>query len=410
VGEDVPARICCLDLDTFFVSVERLLDPALEGLPVVVGGRKGERGVVTAASYEVRAFGVRSGMSMADAVKLAPHAVFLPTRHGVYGPYAARVKEVLQRYTPIVQTASIDEFFLDFHGCEALWRQPQDRSEDATIVRTVTALRAAIASEIGLPASAGIGITRPIAKIASGQAKPAGTRFVQAGAELAFLHDLPVRRYPGIGPVAESKLVAAGITTLGQLVSLPSGPLRARFGSLASAVLRGADGTRVFRLGADRPAFREHDAPGSAQGSISNERTFRADLGAAEAEQQLLALVERVAWRARKRGVQARTLTVKLKYADFDVVSRGRSIRPTADESTLYGVARRLMKAAWERPLAVRLVGVALSNLAVPGAQLTLPFMADKPSPGTAVDAVRARFGYDAIRLGATGDKRSWVA
>ena len=125
-------RICCLDLDTFFVSVERLLDPSLVGKPVVVGGERGSRGVVTACSYEVRAFGVRSGMPMAEASRLAPeHAIFMPSRHGVYGPYAKRVKAVLEDFTPAVQTASIDEFYLDFSGCERLYRTADDTDDDA---------------------------------------------------------------------------------------------------------------------------------------------------------------------------------------------------------------------------------------------------------------------------------------
>lgn len=185
-----PARICCLDLDTFFVSVERLFDPNLVGRPVVVGGLPGQRGVVTAASYEVRAFGVKSGMSMAEAVRLCPQAVFLPTRHGVYGPFAERVRAVLERYTPEVQTASIDEFFLDFRGCEGLLRQPSDPDDDATILRVVDRMRQEIADEVGLPASAGIGATRAVAKIASGLAKPRGTVLVPPDQARAVLGPL----------------------------------------------------------------------------------------------------------------------------------------------------------------------------------------------------------------------------
>jgi DNA polymerase-4 len=133
MGADPTARMCCLDLDTFFVSVERLLDPSLDGKPVVVGGPRGGRGVVTAASYEVRRHGVRSGISLMEASRLAPpDAIFLPTRHGVYGPYSERVRQVLDRFTPVVRAASIDEFYLDFRGCERLHRQPADAGADAT--------------------------------------------------------------------------------------------------------------------------------------------------------------------------------------------------------------------------------------------------------------------------------------
>src|SRR5215475_13612319 len=133
-------RICCLDLDTFFVSVERLLDPSLIGKPVVVGGLPGQRGVVTAASYEVRAFGVRSGMSLTKAFELAPKAIYLPTRHGVYGEYAARVRRIAENYTPVSQVASIDEMYLDFSGCEGLYATKQDADPDSTIERIVRQL------------------------------------------------------------------------------------------------------------------------------------------------------------------------------------------------------------------------------------------------------------------------------
>jgi DNA polymerase IV len=201
-------RICCLDLDTFFVSVERLLDPRLVGKPVVVGGLPGQRGVVTAASYEVRAFGVRSGMSLTRAFELAPKAVFLPTRHGIYGDYASRVRRIAETYTPISQVASIDEMFLDFSGCESLYRSPADANPDSTIERVVRKLTTEIKERLGLPASAGIATSRSVAKVASGLAKPAGVLLVPAGTETALLSPLPVRKFPGIGPVAEQKLGA----------------------------------------------------------------------------------------------------------------------------------------------------------------------------------------------------------
>src|SRR5262245_20853590 len=159
-------RICCLDLDTFFVSVERLHDPGLVGKPVVVGGLPGQRGVVTAASYEVRAFGVRSGMSLRQAYELAPHAIYIPTRHGVYGGYAERVRRIAESYTPVSQVASIDEMFLDFSGCERLYAAPSDASSDATIERVVRQLTSEIQERVGLPASAGIATSRSVAKVA----------------------------------------------------------------------------------------------------------------------------------------------------------------------------------------------------------------------------------------------------
>ncbi|MCA9495130.1 MAG: DNA polymerase IV, partial [Myxococcales bacterium] len=201
-----PPRIACLDLDTFFVSVERLLDPSLIGKPVVVGAAPGHRGVVTSASYEVRPLGVRSGMSVTDARKLAPHAIYLPTRHGVYSGYSKQVRAVIEDTTPAVQAASIDEFFLDLRGCERLYARPGDDGPTAGIVRAVRELREAVQARVGLPCSIGLAPCRPLAKIASGLAKPAGVWVVPEGGELAFVEPLPVRKWPGIGPRTEERL------------------------------------------------------------------------------------------------------------------------------------------------------------------------------------------------------------
>lgn len=388
------AHIVCVDLDTFFVSVERLLDPSLVGRPVVVGGRPGSRGVVTSASYEVRRFGVRSGMPLAEAARRAPDAVFVPTRHDVYGEHARAVRAVIEARCPVVQVASIDEFFLDYAGCEGLYRRPGDADDDATLLRAVRELRVAIQRETGLPASAGMGATRAVAKIGSGLAKPAGVRQVRGGEELAFVDELPVRKFPGIGPAAERRLVDGGIHTLGELLRSDAFP------ELAESVRRGLDGGRATRLGADRPAFREHDTPGG-DGSISNEHTFWADVSdRGRAEDELRALVERVSWRARKRGLLARTVTLKLRYADFTTLTRARSGPPTHAEADVLATARALLREAWRRRAPIRLLGVALSGLVAPPPQLALPFGSARPGPAAAIDAVRERFGYQAIRLG----------
>jgi DNA polymerase-4 len=394
-------RICCLDLDTFFVSVERLLDPSLEGLPVVVGGRPGQRGVVTAASYEVRAFGVRSGMSMTDAVRLAPHAVFLPTRHGTYEPYAQQVREIAKRFSPVVRVASIDEMFLDFRGCERLYRQPGDPGPDETIFRVVQELTGAIRQEVGLPASAGVATGKDLAKVASGLAKPKGVLMVRAGAEARVLAPLPVRKFPGIGPVAEQKLASVGITTLGQLAAAPPPLVRRVFGSWAERVRRGAGGLAPAELGREQPAFREYDPEGEVVGSISNERTFHADVGdEATVRSMLCALCERVCWRARKRGVKARTVTLKLRYSDFHTISRSRTIAATSSEAAVIAAIRASYRRARTRRLPIRLLGVALSNLEVDDGQLSLFDQFERV--GSAIDAVRERYGFDAVRL-ATG-------
>jgi DNA polymerase-4 len=357
-------RICCLDLDTFFVSVERLLDPRLVGRPVVVGGLPGQRGVVTAASYEVRAFGVRSGMSLTKAAKLAPHAVFLPTRHGVYGEYAAKVRRLAESYTPVSQVASIDEMFLDFSGCERLYAMPGDPSPDATIERVVRKLTDEIQAQVGLPSSAGIATSRSVAKVASGLAKPRGVLMVPAGTERAFLGPLPVRKFPGIGPVAEQKLVALGLTTLADVQSAPLALLERVFGAWAGSLVCACRGEGAHELGRERPAFQEHDPSGSAVGTISNERTFREDVtDPASIDSVLCALCERVCFRARKRGVKARTVSLKLRYADFQTLQRSRTITPTSSELELYPVIRDLFERARTRRTAIRLLRVRSRSL-----------------------------------------------
>jgi DNA polymerase-4 len=396
-------RICCLDLDTFFVSVERLLDPSLEGKPVIVGGKPGSRGVVTACSYEVRALGVRSGMSLTNAAKLAPKAIYLPTRSGTYGEYSRQVREIAERYTPVIQTASIDEYYMDFAGCERLYHQPDDSSDDATILRVVQEMTAAIKKELGLPSSAGIACSRSMAKVASGLAKPAGVLLVAAGTEAEVLAPLPVRKLPGIGPVAERRLAKLGIETLGDVAKRSVPELRRIFGSWAEQVQKGARGIGSSDLSRDRPAFQEYDPEGEMVGSISNERTFREDVNdPVTIDAQLCSLAERVCWRARKRGVKARTITLKLRYADFKTLTRSSTVTPTCSETEVYAIVKELYRKARTRRLPIRLLGIALSNLGFFDAQHSL--FEDDERRNEAVDAIRKKFGYDAVGL-ATGQR-----
>lgn len=392
-------RVCCLDLDTFFVSVERLIDPTLEGKPVVVGGRRGGGGVVTAASYEVRALGVRSGMSIIEATNLAPNAVFLPGRHDTYSDYAARARAIVERYSPVVRAASIDEQYIDFRGCEGIYRQPGDADDDETIRRVVCDITASIRAELGLPSSAGIATSKSMAKVASGLAKPAGVLLVRAGDEAATLAPLPVRKLPGVGPVTEKKLHAAGIETLGQLAAAPAATLAPIFGAYTQSLRRAAGGGGDSDLGRERPAFQEHDPRGQLIGSISNERTF-SERDATRSEAILSGLCERVSWRARKRGVKARTVTLKLRYSDFHTISRSRSVAPTHCDLEIHRVVLELYRAARTRDLPIRLLGVCLSKLGHFDEQLEL---FDRPEIRCgAIDSVRTKFGYDAVHLAST--------
>jgi DNA polymerase IV len=391
-------RLCCLDLDTFFVSVERLLNPKLRGKPVVIGGMPGQRGVVTSCSYEVRALGVRSGMSLTEAQRLAPRAVYLPTRHGLYGEYAARVREIAESYTPLSQVASIDEMFLDFSGCENLYKHAEDASADATIERVVRKLTDEIEARVGLPASAGIATSRSVAKVASGLAKPRGVLFIAAGREADFLGPLPVRKFPGIGPVAERALHAAGFQTLGNIARATPAALRPIFGGSADSLRRGVLGQGEHALGRERPAFQEYDPEHGTLGTISNERTFREDVSdPACIESMLCSLCERVCFRARKRKIKARTVQLKLRYADFETLQRSRTLSATCSELELYRVVLGLYRKARRRPAPIRLLGVCLSNLEPEQRQLCL--FDEGRSLHRTVDEVRERYGYGALRL-----------
>jgi DNA polymerase IV len=398
-------RICCLDLDTFFVSVERVLDPSLEGKPVVVGGRPGSRGVVTAASYEVRRLGVKSGMSLTEAGKLAPDAIYLPTRGDVYDKYAESVRAIARRYSPTVLVASIDEMFLDLSGCERLYGHDSDDNGDVAIERAVLAITAAIDDELGLPASAGLATSRVMAKVASNLAKPRGVMLVPAGVEPAVLAPLPVRSFPGIGPVAEAKLLAAGLPTLGAIAQAPLAELQKIFGAWAPAIQRGVQGHGSGDLGRERPAFSEHDPEGETVGSISNERTFHEDVSdQASIQSVLCGLCERVCWRARKRHIKARTVTLKIRYADFHTLTRSRTLFPSNSELELYPIVKEMLSLARTRSLPLRLLGIQLSNLGV-FEQLPLFDTHDKVS--TLVDNIRERYGFSTVtlatQLGGTG-------
>jgi DNA polymerase IV len=259
-----------------------------------------------------------------------------------------------------------------------------------------------IQHRVGLPSSAGIATSRSVAKVASGLAKPRGVLLVRAGTELALLGPLPVRKFPGIGPVAERKLDAIGLSTLGDVVRAPLPALRRIFGVWAEPLQRACSGQGQHELGRERPAFLEYDPSGGSIGTISNERTFREDVrDPASIESMLCSLSERVCWRARKRGVKARTVTLKLRYADFQTLQRSRTITPTSSELELYPVVSGLFRRARQRRTAIRLLGICLSNLCSCDEQLCL-FDGSERLHHT-MDVIRKRYGYDALRIAISG-------
>lgn len=377
-----PRRIVHLDLDAFFVSVERLLDPHLEGRPVIVGGSPASRGVVASASYEARRFGVRSAQPSAEAARLCPGAIFLPPRFKLYREISDRVMELLREFTPLVEAASVDEAYLDISGSERLFGPPQDETR---------LIKRRLREELGLPATVALAGSKLVAKIASAQAKPDGFLFVPVGREARFLAPLPVREIPGVGPVAGERLESAGLRTIGDLQRL--GPV-----GLRQILGRSGEGLFERAMGQDmRPVL-----PDSDRKSLGHEETFERDLGGrAELGERLRRLTAQTAadlWRA---GRQARRVELKLRYADFRTLTRHLTLsQPTSDERTLESAALGLLERAWTgRPL--RLLGVRVSRL-TPGRVYQLRLDDPGPPRAAALEALsqelRLRFGPAAPR------------
>ncbi|HUP01279.1 MAG TPA: DNA polymerase IV [Gemmatimonadota bacterium] len=390
-----PRTILHVDLDAFFVAVERLRDPSLIGRPVVVGadpqGGRG-RGVVAAASYEARAFGLRSAMPIGEAYRRCPHAVFLPGRHDLYARAARAVRRACRRFTPAVEPVSIDEAYLDLSGTERLHGAPAG---------TVDRIRTAIASETGLPVSMGLATTRVVAKIASDLAKPAGFLHVWPGREAAFLAPLPIERMPGIGPATRARLSEFNLRTLGDLARLDPallGDLLGAWGPSLLADARGEDparGAAPVRPGRERPK------------SVSRECTFDEDTDdPAFCEGVLFSLSERACHDLRAHRLTARTVALKLRYRDFTTVTRRATLAtPTDSDRTVAATARELFRAAYARRVRVRLLGVALANLV--GAAPQLDLFADPRALAWErllgpLDRLRGRYGFGVVRTGPT--------
>lgn len=376
-----------LDLDAFFASVEELLNPELAGLCVVVGGRPETRGVVAAASYAARKYGVRSAMPMAQAVRLCPQAVIVPPRHRVYSQHSRQVMDLLHEYTPQVEQISIDEAFMDVSGCQLRWGAPLDMA---------AGLQARIKAELSLSASIGIAGNKLVAKIASDYRKPYGLTLVPHGEETAFLAPLEVETLWGVGSVTAGKLRSAGIRTIGDLTRLSIEQLEEQFGKHGKSLWyrsRGLD---------DRPVEAYEDVK-----SVSHEETFATDVrDAGELHGELLRLSERVGRRLRKLGWQARTVSIKLRYGDFTTLTRQVTLdEPTDLDADIYAHARDLWRRTWTRGRPVRLLGIGTHNLEHGQRQLAL----FDPDPEAvqrdklrrlsgAVDTIREQYGTRALQ------------
>ncbi len=377
-------------MDSFYVSVERRRDPSLAGRPVVVAGRSA-RGVVASASYEARAFGVKSAMPTAQAKALCPKLIVVEPHGALYSGRSREVFEVLGRLSPVVEPVSIDEAFLDFTGTEKLYGSPLDMAGR---------VREEVLHATGLSCSVGMASVRHVAKMASRLAKPAGAFWVPPESQGAFLSPLSARELPGIGPSMQKRLSHLGIHTLGELARRDPKEIARSLGPAAAGLVYRARGEGESAL-----------SPTDEIKSVGKETTFESDTRDFQfLSSALLDLCERVASRLRRNSLHARTVTLKLRDSSFHTWSRALTLdAPSQDDRALFRAARGVLEKELARPgKPLRLIGVTCSNLDASGEpeQADL-FTPPRRSPGggaalgEALDQLRERFGFDSVRRGA---------
>jgi DNA polymerase-4 len=392
-------RILLVDCDAFFVQVARLEDPDGAGRAryLIVGGSPSGRGVVTSASYEARAFGVRSAMPTAQALRLCPEATVAPVSRDAVSAKSREVRNVLVRLAPVVQAASIDEFYLDLSGTERLFAG--ESLED-----TARRIRETVLRETAISVSIGGATRRVIAKLAASRAKPAGVHVVPPGREQAFLNELDLSDIPGIGPSLVEALEKRGLVRVEDAVEVQREWLESWLGKRRGAWLyrrvRGVDESEVD--------------PSERRRSISAERTFFRDLQTArELERRLLEISSSVGGSLRKREYRARTITVKIRDSDFRTRTRSRTLsEPVESNAAIFHVAKSLLRELREdRNVPARLLGVGLTGLTGNLQEEQLGLFAEQPVAGESerdrslsrvLDQLRARFGRNAVQPGGT--------
>ncbi|HEY3618842.1 MAG TPA: DNA polymerase IV [Candidatus Sulfotelmatobacter sp.] len=380
-----------VDMDAFFVSVEELYDPSLKGQAVVVGGQRDERGVVSAASYAARRFGVHSAMPLRTAAKMCPHAIFVDGHPDRYREFSAKIHKVLGTFSPQVEMASIDEAYLDMTGTERL---------HGPALKAAHSLHQRMKADTGLNCSVGIGTSRLIAKVSSGQAKPNGVLYIVPGREAKFLAPLDVREIPGVGKVMEGHLHALGIKKVGDLARLDESELNDRFGKWGLALAgkaRGEDAGGWF----DSEVGANADAK-----SISHEHTYNEDTAdVAQLEATLTRLSEMVARRLRESGFHARTIQLKLRYTDFTTITRAHTLAtPTQLDTEIFEQVRALFRKNWKKGVPIRLLGVQASSFTSQPDQINLleGHRQQRWKDAMAVaDRLRDKFGESSVGLAA---------
>jgi DNA polymerase IV len=372
-----------LDLDAFFVSVERILNPKLKGKPVIVGGDpKYGRGVVAACSYEARQYGLHSAMPIRTAYRLCPHGIYIHGNHNEYIHFSDAVENIISKYAPIVEPASIDEFYLDMTGCQKIY---------GSMFSFASFIQNEIWIKLSLPCSIGIGSNKTIAKIASDSMKPTGITYVLPGMEKEFLNPMPVETIPGVGVVTLKDLNNKGIYKIGDITSLPQEYFAVANGKYGIDLWRKANGEGTEYLTIRR-----------GQKSISKETTFDEDVTSDEMiKKTLFELAGKICQTTRNHGWIASTINIKLRYSDFQTLTRSRTIKPTDDDKIVFDTAWQLLSKAHSRRVAVRLIGVGLTNFSEYTEQEFL-FEAEeikRKKLFRAVTRIRDKYGYNSISL-----------
>lgn len=382
-GDDTGCTILHVDMDAFFASVELLDHPELRGQPVIVGGG-GSRGVVTSATYEARRFGVHSAMPMTRARRLCPQAVVLPPQHDKYARVSSSVMAVFREVTPIVEPLALDEAFLDVSGALRRLGRP---------AQIAAMIRAKVAEQEGITCSVGIAGTKFVAKLATTRCKPDGLLVVPEGEVLEFLHPLPIAALSGVGERTETALTRLGLRTVGDLARVPVDTLRREFGAVGAqlaALAWGRDPRPVIAEEPDR--------------SIGAEETFPRDVDdPVFVRRELLRLAERTAARLRSSGQVGRTISLKLRFANFTTITRARTLHDHTDVAReIYATACSLFDALGLDRARIRLVGVRVENLSEAATTPRQLMLGERPASWReaeqAVDRVTRRFGADAVR------------